>query len=54
MTYNKMQSSITEGIASMNLQVNELHSVTKYLMITALYHKNILMDFKMTIHRIKS
>ena len=54
MTYNKIQSSIIEGITSMNLQVNELGSVTKYLMITALYHKNLVMDFKMTIHRIKS
>ena len=54
MTYNKIQSSITEGITSMNLQVNELGSVTNYLMITALYHKNLVMDFKMTIHRIKS
>ena len=54
MTYNIIQSSITEGITSMNLQVNELGVVTKYLMVTALYHKNIVMDFKMTIHRIKS
>ena len=53
MTYNKIQNSIIKGITSMNLQ-NELGSVTKYLMVTALYHKNLAMDFKMTIHRIKS
>ena len=39
---------------SMNLQVNENHSITQYLIITALYNKNIVMDFKMTIHKIKS
>ena len=38
----------------MNLQVNELGSVTKYLMITTLYHKNLVMDLNMTIHMIKS
>ena len=54
MKYNKIQSSITEGITSMNLQVNELGFVPKYLMIIAIYHKNLVMDFKMTIHRIKS
>ena len=38
----------------MDLQVNELGSVTKYLMVTTLYHKNLVMDFKITIHMIKS
>ena len=44
MTYNKIQSSTTEGITSMNLQINESSSPTKHLKITALHHKNIVMD----------
>ena len=44
MTYNKIQSSTTEGITSMNLQINESGSATKHLKITTLHHKNLVMD----------
>ena len=44
MTYNKIQSSTTEDITSMNLQINESGSATGHLKITALYHKNLVMD----------
>ena len=44
MTYNKIQSSTTEGITSMNLQINESGSATKDWKITKLDHKNLVMD----------
>ena len=44
MKYNKIQSSTTEGITSMNLQKNESGSATKNLKITASHHKNLVMD----------
>ena len=44
MTYNKIQISTTEGITSMKLQINESGSTTKHLKITALHHKNLVMD----------
>ena len=44
MTYNNIQSSTIEGITSMNLQINESGSATKHLKITALHHKNLVMD----------
>ena len=44
MTYNKIQSLTIEDITSMNLQINESGSATKHLKITALHHKNLVMD----------
>ena len=44
MTHNKIQSSITEDIMSMNLQINDFGSTTKHLKITTLHHKNLVMD----------
>ena len=44
MTHNKIQSSIIEDITSMNLQINDSRYATKHLKITALDHKNLVMD----------
>ena len=44
MTYNKIQSSTTKDIMSMNLQINESGYATKHLKITTLHHTNLVMD----------
>ena len=44
MTHNKIQSLITKDIMSMNLQINDYGFASKHFNITALHHKNIVMD----------
>ena len=44
MTHNKIQSSTTKDITSMNLQINESGSAIEDLKITVFYHKNLVMD----------
>ena len=44
MTHNKIQSSTTKDITSMNLQINESGSAIEDLKITVFHQKNLVMD----------